>query len=376
MNNMNITLLAVCGLNPQVITETVYALAQQQRCPARIRVITTRKGRDAILSQLFDDQQGAWFALMQDLHMAPEQIDFGPQAVHALVRDGGQPIDDITSEADNTALVSTCLRLAWQAARHEQGAVFYSIAGGRKTMGAALGFAAQTYGRPQDRIFHVLVSPEFENSRNFFFPPTPPVEIELRDAKGQPYRKSTRYAQVQLVALPFFSFRSQLSADLLATPQTPATLLGALVRENPPALVILLHERKLCWQGRELDLPPTHLALYTLLAEIKKEALCAPDCPGCDSCWLTQAQLLDQQTRLSRIYRDLDPGRDPQEMSSSGIFGLTPDNFHSYRSKINRNLASGFGTIDAAQLQIGCQGRRPQTRYGLKLSRQDIRLVR
>lgn len=373
---MKITLLAVCGLSPQVITETVYALAQQQRCPACIRVITTRQGRDAILSQLFDGQQGAWCALLNDLNIAPEQIDFGPQSVHSLVRDSGQPMDDMTSEADNTALVSTCLRLAWQAARDEQGAVFYSIAGGRKTMGAALGFAAQTYGRPQDRIFHVLVSPEFESSRNFFYPPTPPVDIELRDAKGQPYRKSTRYAQVQLVALPFFSFRSQLSADLLAAPQTPATLLGSLVREDPPALVILLHERKLRWQGRELDLPPTHLALYALLAEIRKDAPCATDCPGCDSCWLTQAQLLDQQNHLSRIYRDLDPARDPQEMSSSGIFGLTPDNFHSYRSKLNRTLASGFGTIDAAQLQIARQGQRPATRYGLKLSRQEIRIVR
>jgi len=373
---MKTTLLAVCGLSPQVITETVYALAQQQRCPACIRIITTRKGRDAILSQLFDPQQGAWFALLQDLNITPEQIDFGPQAVHALTHESGQPIDDIVSEADNTALVSSCLRLAWQIARDEQGAVYYSIAGGRKTMGAALGFAAQAYGRPQDRIFHVLVSPEFENSRNFFYPPTNSVEIELHDAKGQPYRKSTRYAQVQLVALPFFSFRSQLSADLLATPQAPATLLGALVREKSADLIILLREGKLRWKGRELDLPPTQLALYTLLAEIKKDAVCAPDCPGCEVCWPTQAQLLDQQTRLSRIYRDLDPGRDPQEMSSSGIFGLTPDNFHSYRSKLNRKLASGFGTIDAAQLQIARQGQRPNTRYGLKLSRQEMRILR
>ena len=27
------------------------------------------------------------------------------------------------------------------------------------------------YGRPQDRIYHVLVSPEFESSGVFFYPP-------------------------------------------------------------------------------------------------------------------------------------------------------------------------------------------------------------
>ncbi|RKX57645.1 MAG: TIGR02584 family CRISPR-associated protein, partial [Thermodesulfobacteriota bacterium] len=35
-------------------------------------------------------------------------------------------------------------------------AVYFLIAGGRKTMSACLAVAAQFYGRPQDRVYHVL----------------------------------------------------------------------------------------------------------------------------------------------------------------------------------------------------------------------------
>ncbi|MFW8601831.1 CRISPR-associated ring nuclease [Desulfobacterota bacterium M19] len=46
-------LLAVCGLAPQVITETIYALLHEGREINSVRVITTRQGRDRLLTTLF-----------------------------------------------------------------------------------------------------------------------------------------------------------------------------------------------------------------------------------------------------------------------------------------------------------------------------------
>ncbi len=374
---MSITLLAVCGLSPQVLTETVYALAQQGRLPDRIRVLTTRSGRDTCLSQLFDGGKGAWHRLLADLGLPEERVDFTPEQVIAVTDEKGRQIDDISNEDENEIFLRACLRLAWEYSRQAGETVFYSIAGGRKTMGAALGFAAQAYGRRQDRIYHVLVSPEFENCRDFFFPPSRPVDVTLRDPQGQPYRKSTRYARIQLVSLPFFSFRTQLTDQLLEQPREPATLLAGLVREEPPQLTIDLKEHKLIWKDRETDLRPVHLALYTLFAEIKKDTDCqSTNCHDCDRCWLPQHQLLARQQQLSRIYRDIVPSRDPQEMSDSGIFNLTPDNFQSYRSKLNRAIEKGFGGIDAPLLQIGSRGKRPGKRYGIALNRDVIRIVR
>jgi CRISPR-associated protein (TIGR02584 family) len=49
-------------------------------------------------------------------------------------------------------------------------AIHASIAGGRKTMGFYLGYALSLFGRPQDRLSHVLVSSPFESNQNFFYP--------------------------------------------------------------------------------------------------------------------------------------------------------------------------------------------------------------
>ena len=42
-----------------------------------------------------------------------------------------------------------------------------SIAGGRKTMGFYAGYALSLFGRAQDQLSHVLVSPSFELLKEF-----------------------------------------------------------------------------------------------------------------------------------------------------------------------------------------------------------------
>ena len=50
---MKRVLLAVCGLTPQIITETLYALHCEGRLPQRVVVLTTRAGRERCLNTLF-----------------------------------------------------------------------------------------------------------------------------------------------------------------------------------------------------------------------------------------------------------------------------------------------------------------------------------
>jgi hypothetical protein len=42
------------------------------------------------------------------------------------------------------------------------------------------------------------------------------------DNNGQPFFKETRYAEVNLIHIPFVSIREQLSPDLLKEPKDPA----------------------------------------------------------------------------------------------------------------------------------------------------------
>lgn len=53
-------LLAVVGLSPQVVTETLYALHQQGRRVDAIHVITTREGKEAVLAALLSPRDGRY----------------------------------------------------------------------------------------------------------------------------------------------------------------------------------------------------------------------------------------------------------------------------------------------------------------------------
>lgn len=373
---MRKVLLAVCGLTPQVITETLYALHQQGRLPDAVRVITTREGREACLSRLLSESDGHFYRFLADYGIEPGRIDFAPRHIQAVTTAKGRQLDDITDEEENEFFLRACMESAFELTTDTECTVYFSIAGGRKTMGSCLSAAAQCYGRPGDRLFHVLVTPEFESSREFFYPPMPPQEIELRDRQGQPYRKNTRYAAVTLVPVPFVSIRDRLTPAHLKQPETPAALMASLVREEKPRLTVDLVAGKVLWKGIECDLQPSHLALYGFFARHKKGARCeSRECRGCTACFLTLPEVMERQTAIADLYRQTAPMREAEAMSGTGILGLDAENFRSYRAKIRKTLERAFGPADADELEITTIDKRPSTRYGLKLERERVRVV-
>ena len=286
-------LLAVVGLSPQVVTETLYALHQQGRRVDAIHLIATRGGKEAVLASILSPRDGYYRRYLSEYGIDPATIAFGFENVHTVIDDLGNEISDIEGEEENEWFLRRCLELSFRFTNEPDTAVFFSIAGGRKTMSACLIIAAQFYGRSQDRVFHVLVSPEFESNRGFYYPPRDSVTIELRDKEGQPYFKETKYAKINLVPLPFVTIRDQLSGAMLREPKDPAGLLLSLVREEIPLLVIDLPQRKVVYKKREADMTPSRLALYAFFAMRKRD--CAKDsasCRGCTDCYAEMEEIL------------------------------------------------------------------------------------
>ncbi|MDD3295478.1 MAG: CRISPR-associated ring nuclease Csm6 [Geobacteraceae bacterium] len=369
-------LLAVCGLSPQVITETLYALHQQGRMPDAIRILTTREGKAAINANLLDPSDGHYCRFLREYGIDPERIDFSSRHVTAVCDGNGREIDDILGEEENELFLKVCMEAAFTLTSDPGCSVFFSIAGGRKTMGACLTAAAQCYARSQDRIFHVLVSPEFERCREFFYPPVKSVPVELKDQSGNPYFKETRYASVTLIPMPFFSIRDRLSSRHLKAPDTPAALMLSMVREKRSELVVDLPGGKVLWRGRECDLMPAQLALYAFFALLKRENRCGKDtCRGCEGCALTQDEVVSSSEKVSEVYRNISRGRPVEEMSATGVARLDGDNFKSYRSRINKALERTFGPAETERIAIATHGRRPGVRYGIPLDRERIRVV-
>jgi len=365
--------LAVCGLTPQGITETLYALHQEGKHVDAIRVLTTRDGKDQCIAGLFGAQDGQYFKYLEEYGYARDAIDFAPRHVCAVSDENGREINDIADELDNELFLAACMQQTFELTRDPNSAVYFSLAGGRKTMSACLSLAAQCYGRSQDRIYHVLVSPEFESNREFFYPPRESRLIQLKSFQdGQPYHKETRYAKVTLVPMPFFPLRNQLTEKVLRGPEAPATLMLSAVREKTHELVVNLKEGKISWKGVELDLPPSLMALYALLTLHKQEAYCSKTCRReCVDCYLNVDQILARQSDMTRIYQRL-TSREPVK---SGATALDVEHIVQYRSKINRAIRTTYGEYEARCLQICSVGERPDTRYGIGLERGLIRVV-
>ena len=364
-------LLAIAGLSPQVITETLYALHQDGIAVDEIHIIATRVGRDTIATQLLAPVDGQYFRYLHEYGIDPQSILFSHDTLHVL-RDGkGNPIDDITGEEENEILLKACLTLAHRLTKNPQDAVFFSIAGGRKTMSACLMVAAQLYARPQDRIYHVLVTPEFESHRNFYYPPVKPVMLELRDARGQKIFKDTSYAKVTLVPIPFISLRAATKDGKTGRVQTPAQLFRHLIREKKQPLIIDLRQGKILYKKAELKMMPSRLALYAFLALQKQQCrLLRPNCRDCSACYLDYRQISDGQSAITGFYHRLGGAVDHK-----GICALEIEELRTYVSKIRKDIQKAFGAQAADLLAVAAMGKRPDTRYGIALEREMIRLV-
>ena len=373
---MKTVMLAVTGLSPQVITETLYALHQSSRHVDAIHVITTRDGKEKIFAELFGGKNGHYYRYLKEYGIDPATIDFAYRNIHVITDEYGIELPDIVSESNNEQLLKKCMNMTFHFTRDPETAVLFSIAGGRKTMSSCLTLAAQMYGRPQDRLYHVLVSPEFESNRNFFYPPRKSQAIKLRDNQRQPFYKETKFVQINLIHIPFVSIRDNLSGDMLKEPKEPGTLALSLIREETSRLTVNLISGKIVYKKVEIDMMPAHLTLYAFFAMQKKN--CSKEvetCGNCIDCFLDIHSIYENQKEINDLYKRISGSRLLDEMSDTGIVNLNSDNFNTYKAKIKANLLGRFGPYALKELEIASKGKRPNTRYGIMMDKARIEIV-
>ncbi len=196
-------LIAVIGSTPQVMTETFWALRIQRHVPIdEVFVMTTTMGKETCQQRLWGE--GRFAKMLEDYDIDPSTVVF--DADHILVFEDaeGNFLDDIRTSDDNRLARDLIFNRIEEWTRDPNVALHCSIAGGRKSMGYLLGAAIQFFGRPQDRLYHVLVTPpEIEMNRDFFFPPV--RETQILTSNGQ--HISTADVRIELAELPYVSVR-------------------------------------------------------------------------------------------------------------------------------------------------------------------------
>ena len=338
-------LLAVSGLSPQILTETLYALAcanasstpEQRFVPTEVHLITTTEGAQRARLTLLSSDLGWFRKLCQDYALPP--IAFDTQHIHVMTDAAGQPMDDIRSPQDNQAAADFITAQVRQYTADAASALHVSIAGGRKTMGFYLGYALSLYGRAQDRMSHVLVSEPFENSLEFFYPTPYSRTLQTRDGR----LADTASARVTLADIPFVSLRHGLPQALLAgNASFNATVQAAKATLAPPHLVLDLAQRCIYAGGQPVPLPAAELAFLALFARRAQQGeppLPAPKKDLADADW--GQRYLQEYRRIVGIMGD---GEATERTLKQGMDG---NYFSERKSKLHRNLKATLGPAAA-----------------------------
>ncbi|WP_024298095.1 CRISPR-associated ring nuclease Csm6 [Methylomicrobium lacus] len=358
-------LLCVTGLTPQVVTETLYALYRNGRAmPAQVHVLTTREGAERARLTLINDH---WLnRFYRDYRLA--EIAFGTSHIHMLSDPAGTPLQDIRSQKDNQSMADGITEMIRTLTADPDVALHVSIAGGRKTMGFYAGYALSLYGRPQDCLSHVLVSPDYESHPQFYYPTPYSQIIYGNDPSRKPL--DTQNADVMLADIPFVRLRHGLDDALLqgksSFSQTVAKAQQAL---NPSSLIIDLQHRRLIAQDQAIVLPPADLAFYCWLLKRQLSAQAEPTCPndGAPESAYARGYLYEYQ-RINGEMRVAD--RTEQALQD----GMSKAFFLQRISRINQKLKQTL-TVAASAYLITAIGRRPHTRYRINLSNERIHLI-
>jgi CRISPR-associated protein (TIGR02584 family) len=203
-------LLALLGMSPAVLTETLWALAQEHPrvLPDEVIVVTTGRGRRALVEEVLES--GVWARLRQQVACALAVLRLANVGHHVRVVPGhlGEgELEDVVTAADNAVLADFLLETVRQFTECPEVRLVVSIAGGRKTMSLLMGTAVGLLGRAGDRLCHVLVAPPFDSPRlepRFYFPD---ASVGAYRVPGEERPLAPEEARLTLAEIPFVPLR-------------------------------------------------------------------------------------------------------------------------------------------------------------------------
>ena len=258
-------LVAVSGLSPQILTETLYGLAVNSGAPfipTEIHLITTLEGSDRAALNLLHKDSGKFHALCKEYQLP--DIQFTEQNIHVIQDAQGNELDDIRTPEQNAAAADFITNTIKELTSDKNSAVHVSIAGGRKTIGYYLGYALSLFGRTQDRLSHVLVSEGYEGHKDFYYPTLESRVIHTWDNRPL----DTSKAEISLAEIPFIRMRQDIPEKLL---QGKAGFLETITlarkAELAPELIIDKKNKRLSASGEVFTLPDIQLTFYCWLLE-------------------------------------------------------------------------------------------------------------
>ncbi|HEK86300.1 MAG TPA: TIGR02584 family CRISPR-associated protein [Candidatus Aminicenantes bacterium] len=368
----------VVGTSPQIITETIYSLGTSKPpvFPDEIYVITTAAGKKFILEMI---NKNILEQLIKEYKLPTVEIK--EQNILVPIDQRGREIEDICSYEENELIGDLITSFIKEKCQDPKICLHCSIAGGRKTMSFYLGAALQLFGRPWDKLYHVIVSPEFESNPDFFYKPKKDKKLIVRGKDGQQKEVSTREAKLILADLPFIrlgpkiNLKSKSFRELVQEGQREIDL---FIRQ--PNLSVDLKSRSISIDHEILTFSPMMMFIYVSFLNLKKEACPCPDrayCGECRDCYQELGDLFsaDNLKRNLEKFSFIFGAREWKrgEILNKWSHGLPAEVCRQYISKLNREIRESLrNEVQAALIEISSVRIYASSRYGLKLEKSKI----
>ncbi len=373
MNNRNI-LVCVSGMSPAVVTETLYALVLKESpafVPDEIHVITTLQGKEKILNELLEPQQGVLHQFIAD-YLPGRSIRFDADTVHVIGEEvvqkatpfshlAGAPgkvlqqLDDITTAKDNEAAANTIYRVLRELKSQPGTRLHASVAGGRKSMSFYMGHAFSLLADADDQLSHVLVSEPFENPQlRFYYPPREQRLLSWTDRQGQMQQVSTEQADVKLAHLSVLKLGALLGKDWPMQAQESFSFAVTLAQAavQPPRLKVVLSPKRdsdqligtllLC--GETVKLSPLEFVVF---------AMFALTCHHQDDEHLRDGAELDPEVLPDELWETFS-----EDLSGKRFDSLKKKDFKSIYSHIQDALSEVVGSAVARHFRIETVGKK------------------
>jgi hypothetical protein len=243
-----------------------------------------------------------------------------------------------------------------------------------------MGTAFQLFARQWDRLYHVMVAPEFEKVEQFFYPPKQPLQLSVKNRAGEAII-NTADANVSLVQLPMIHLRDKVPAQ--------ATTIREIVAEGQKEIDmaatqrpvrINLAERTLYIGDTLIDLSPIQLMLYTTFLNLKRQPcrFSSRDyCHECTACFIPLVELTSSEAieQMAKEYQAI-YGNDPlkaEELLEKWDRNLQTDLLRQQISKINAAIRDDLNDPTLLPIyKVSTVKQYGSSRYGVRVEKGKI----
>ena len=306
-------LIFVAGATPQIITETIYALAMQNPpvYADELHIITHSRGKQLIMQKL--GTEGVLQCLCTEYGIP--RLSLSDASFLVITDQEGNELSDIRTVADNEQAGDQIAAFLRDKASEPSVRLHCSLSGGRKTMTHYMGIAFQLFARQWDRLYHVMVAPEFEKVEQFFYPPRQPLQLIVKNSTGETIL-NTADADVSLVRLPMIHLRDKVplqAATIRQIVEEGQKEIDMAAMQRP--VRVNLAERSLYIGDALIDLSPIQLMLYTTFLNLKRQPcrFSSRDyCHDCTACFIPLVELTGSEA-IAQMAQDYQAiyGNDP-----------------------------------------------------------------